>query len=141
VALAFRWRGAPAHERIAAFAKGICLGLADTIRQRKPVYIMLDGDVALTLGAVLREEFGVASELLVIDGVVLQDFDYVDLGKIRLPSMTVPVTIKSLIFREDPRGEADAPHLHEHHHDHGHNHDHNHSHGHGHHHHTPKPSS
>jgi ethanolamine utilization protein EutA len=136
VALAFRWRGAPAHERIYAFAKGICLGLPKTIAAKKPLYIMLDSDVAQTLGAVLRDELDVTSDILVIDGVVLQDFDYVDLGKIRMPSMTVPVTIKSLIFREDPRAESGMPHLHEHHH----HHDHGHSHGHGHHHHRHKPS-
>jgi ethanolamine utilization protein EutA len=146
VALAFRWSGVPAHERIYAFAKGICLSLPNTIAANKPLYIMLDGDIAQTLGAVLREELDVASEILVIDGVLLQDFDYVDLGKIRLPSMTVPVTIKSLIFREDPRAETDVPHLHEHHrHGHGHHDDHGHSHGHGHHHHghghTHKSSS
>jgi ethanolamine utilization protein EutA len=144
VALAFRWRGAPAHERIFAFAKGICLGMPNTIAANKPLYIMLDGDVAQTLGAVLREELDVTSEILVIDGVLLQDFDYVDLGKIRLPSMTVPVTIKSLIFREDPRAEDDVPHLHEHHHhhdhDHGQSHDHRHTHSHTHS-HTHKPSS
>ncbi|MPZ57357.1 MAG: recombinase [Rhizobiales bacterium] len=140
VALAFRWRSAPSYERIAAFARGICLGVPNTLRQGKPLYVMLDGDVAQTLGAVLREEMGVASDILVIDGVTLQDFDYVDLGKIRLPSMTVPVTIKSLIFREDPRAETDVPHLHEHHlHDHGH--EHGHAHGHGDHHHTHKASS
>ena len=122
VALAFRWRGAPSHERIAAFAQGLCLGVPRTIAGRRPLYVMLDGDVAQTLGAVLREELGVASEILVIDGVTLQDFDYVDLGKIRLPSMTVPVTIKSLIFSEDPRAETDAPHLHDHDHAHGHGH-------------------
>jgi ethanolamine utilization protein EutA len=137
VALAFRWRGAPSHERLYAFAKGICLGMPNTIAANKPLYIMLDGDVAQTLGAVLREELDVASEILVIDGVLLQDFDYVDLGKIRLPSMTVPVTIKSLIFREDPRAEADVPHLHEHHHSHGHEHGHHHR-GHS---HTHMPSS
>ena len=38
------------------------------------------------------------SDLLVIDGVRLGDFDYVDLGAVRWPSNTVPVTIKSLIF-------------------------------------------
>jgi hypothetical protein len=35
---------------------------------------MLDGDVAQTLGAVLREELGVQSDILAIDGVVLWDF-------------------------------------------------------------------
>ena len=59
VALALRWRGAPSHERIFAFAQGIVRGMPRTVAQKKPLYIMLDGDVAQTLGAILREELGV----------------------------------------------------------------------------------
>jgi ethanolamine utilization protein EutA len=132
VALALRWRGAPSHERIFAFAQGIVRGMANTLAQRKPLFIMLDGDVAQTLGAVLREELDVRSEILCIDGVVLWDFDYIDLGRIRLPSMTVPVTIKSLVFSEDPRLPRGKAHLHHHHHEHGHSHDHDQEHGHTH---------
>jgi ethanolamine utilization protein EutA len=131
VALALRWRGAPSHERIHAFAQGIARGMAQTIARKKPLYVMLDGDVAQTLGAILREELGVAGDILAIDGVVLWDFDYIDLGRIRLPSMTVPVTIKSLVFSEDPRLPRGEKHLQHRHHHHGH--DHGHSHGHGHH--------
>jgi ethanolamine utilization protein EutA len=69
---------------------------------------MVDGDIAQTLGAILRDEMGVASEILVIDGVILRDFDYVDLGRIRMPSQTVPVTVKSLVFGEDPRDPKSA---------------------------------
>jgi ethanolamine utilization protein EutA len=123
VALALRWRGAPSHERIFAFAQGIVRGMPQTVAQGKPLYIMLDGDVAQTLGAILREELHVQSEILAIDGVVLWDFDYIDLGRIRLPSMTVPVTIKSLVFSEDPRLPRGEKHLHHHHGDpHGHGH-------------------
>jgi ethanolamine utilization protein EutA len=131
VALALHWRGAPAYERVLAFAEGIRRGLAATIERRKPLYIMLDGDVAQTLGALLREELLVESEILAIDGVVLRDFDYIDLGRIRMPSYTVPVTIKSLVFSEDPR--RGRPHQRIHHHDHAHGHDHHHDHDHGHH--------
>ena len=109
-ALALRWEGAPSYERIAAFALGIRRGLARTIAKRMPVYVMVDGDIAQTLGALLRDEMGVESEILVIDGVILWDFDYIDLGRIRMPSQTVPVTVKSLVFSEDPR----APHGHSH---------------------------
>ncbi len=132
VALALRWRGAPSYERILAFAEGIRHGLATTIERKKPLYIMLDGDVAQTLGAILREELLVESEILAIDGLVLRDFDYIDLGRIRMPSFTVPVTIKSLLFSEDPR--RGRPHQRIHHHDH-HPHDHGHGHDHDHHHH------
>jgi ethanolamine utilization protein EutA len=133
VALALRWRGAPAYERILAFAEGIRRGLATTIERRKPLYIMLDGDIAQTLGAILREELLVESEILAIDGVELRDFDYIDLGRIRMPSYTVPVTIKSLLFSEDPR--RGRPHQRIHHHEHGHDHHHGHDHAHGHDHH------
>ncbi len=112
VALALRWRGAPAYERLAAFADGIRRGLAARIARRQAIYLMLDGDVAQTLGAILREELDVACELLVIDGIALMDFDYIDLGRIRMPSNTVPVTIKSLVFSEHPRGPRPRQWLH-----------------------------
>jgi ethanolamine utilization protein EutA len=132
IALALRWTGLPSYQRLAAFAEGIKRGLADRIAKKLPLYIMLDGDVAQTLGAILREELHVASEILVIDGVVLWDFDYIDLGRIRMPSYTVPVTIKSLVFNEDPRGPRPHQRLHHHEHDHEHHHHHDHGHGHSH---------
>jgi ethanolamine utilization protein EutA len=134
VALAFRWQGAPAYERIEALARGIVEALPMTLMNAKPVFLVLDGDIAHSLGALLKEDWGIASEVLVIDGVSLWDFDYVDLGRVRMPSYTVPVTIKSLVFTEDPRG----PRMrggHGHGHDHAHGHDHPHGEGHHHHHH------
>jgi ethanolamine utilization protein EutA len=118
VALALRWSGPPSYDRVAAFAEGIRHGLAITIERKKPIFIMLDGDIAQTLGAILREELLVESEILAIDGVVLRDFDYIDLGRIRMPSCTVPVTIKSLLFSEDPRHGRPRQRIH--HHDHVH---------------------
>jgi ethanolamine utilization protein EutA len=132
IALALRWRGPPSHERIFAFAKGIMKGMMNTVENRKPLFIMLDGDIAQTLGAILCEELGVQGEILCIDGVVLWDFDYIDLGRIRLPSMTVPVTIKSLVFSEDPRLPRGQAHLHHHVHHHEHDHHEHDHHGHGH---------
>jgi ethanolamine utilization protein EutA len=135
VALALKWQGAPSYERISAFAEGIRHGLKNTIEHRKPVFIMLDGDVAQTLGAILREELLVESEILCIDGVMLRDFDYIDLGRIRMPSYTVPVTIKSLVFSENAQAGRPAQRIHHHEHGHEHSHDHgHHHHGHGHHH-------
>jgi ethanolamine utilization protein EutA len=132
-ALAFRWAGAPSFERVSALADGIRRGLADRIARGEPVFVMLDGDIAQTLGAILHEEMGIGSEVLVIDGVTLLDFDYIDLGRIRLPSRTVPVTIKSLVFSEDPRGPRPRERLHHHDHHHGHDHSHGDDHHHGHH--------
>src|SRR5688572_18958832 len=101
VALAFKWRGEPAFDRLSNLARGITLALASTIRQEKPIYLILEGDVAQTIGAILKEDWRLKSDVLVLDGVALRDFDYIDLGRIRLPSNTVPVTIKSLENRAD----------------------------------------
>ncbi len=98
VVLALPWSGRPTYRRLIAFARGIRDGLAERIDRGRAVYVILDGDVAMTLGRLLREELGVTNPLLVVDGLSLRDFDYVDIGRLRFPSRTVPVTIKSLLF-------------------------------------------
>jgi ethanolamine utilization protein EutA len=150
IALSFHWQGMPAYERMYAFAKGLVLGLDDMIAAGKPLFIVLDGDIAQSLGHILKDELEVLVGVLVIDGVVLWDFDYIDLGKIRLPSRTVPVTIKSLVFSDDPRSGQRLDHEHgdshapdhasdHHHHDGGHSHSHadGHEHSHSHDHNSP----
>jgi ethanolamine utilization protein EutA len=97
-ALAFRWRGAPDYARLRAFAEGIMLGVADRIAVSAPLYLMLEGDAAQSLGGILQDDLGLQNPLLAIDGIVLRDFDFVDIGRLRLPSHMVPVTIKSLLF-------------------------------------------
>lgn len=106
VALALEWNGAPAYERLSEFARGIAAGLAARISGGLPVYLLFEADVARTVGLILKDELGVTNDLMVIDGVRLGDFDYIDLGTVRWPSNTVPVTIKSLIFMENLRSES-----------------------------------
>ncbi len=103
IVLAFHWEGSPEFERIKTFAEGIRRALANRISRGKPIYVILDADIALNLGVILHEDFEIDSDVLVIDGLALWDFDFIDLGRMRMPSRTVPVTIKSLVFRDMPR--------------------------------------
>ena len=103
--------------------------LDDMISAKKPLFIVLDGDIAQSLGHILKDELNVPVEVLVIDGGVLWDFDYIDLGKIRLPSRTVPVTIKSLVFSDDQRSGQRLDHEHKHSHSHEHENTSKHMHG------------
>lgn len=98
LALVLRWQGAPAHGRIRALAQGIADGMRMRSAAGSPFHILVDGDIAMTLGRVLKHEVAPASEVLVLDRIETGDFDYVDIGRIRLPSGTVPVTVKSLLF-------------------------------------------
>ena len=102
VALALSWAGSPSYQRLIAFARGVAEGLADRVARGTAIYLLLDGDVAMTLGRLLRDELGVTGPLLVVDGLALRDFDYIDIGRVRFPSRTVPVTIKSLVFSTGP---------------------------------------
>jgi ethanolamine utilization protein EutA len=99
VALVFRWDGAPTALRIAAFCRGLIAGLPATIQGRRPIYLIFDHDLAGLVGTILKNDFDVENALLCLDGVTLYDFDFIDLGNILEPSGTVPVTIKSLVFR------------------------------------------
>ncbi|MCA1222510.1 ethanolamine ammonia-lyase reactivating factor EutA, partial [Streptomyces sp. 8L] len=59
VALAMGWQGLPSYERVVALPGGIRAALAARTAAGRPVYVMLDGDVAMTLGRLLRDELGV----------------------------------------------------------------------------------
>ncbi|PHR56592.1 MAG: recombinase [Robiginitomaculum sp.] len=116
VALAFEFHVAPEYRLIRTLADGIVSALGKYLASGRSLYVMIDGDIAQTLGGILQDEISLSNELLILDGISLRDFDYIDLGKVRLPSFTVPVTIKSLLFSEDPNGpqRQERIHFHEH---------------------------
>jgi ethanolamine utilization protein EutA len=103
VALALQWEGQPSYARVSALARGIRDGLAVRTARGAAVHLLFDADIARTVGTILAEELELGVDLLVIDGVRLWDFDYIDLGSLRMPSGTVPVTIKSLVFADSHR--------------------------------------
>jgi ethanolamine utilization protein EutA len=112
IAVALSFSGAPSYRRLRAFADGVVAGLRGRIAARRPLYLIIDADIALTLGGILRDELAVGLDMLILDGIELRDFDFVDLGRVRHPSNTVPVTIKSLVFGAEhtaPRPAADVP--------------------------------
>jgi len=106
---AFQWRGEPSTSG-ARLRPRIVAGLARTIAQQAAALPDSRRRSAQTLGGVLPDDLGIESEVLVIDGIVLVDFDYIDLGKIRCRRHTVPVTSNRWYSRH-PQGQA-PPHHH-----------------------------
>ncbi len=60
--------------------------------------LLVDGDVGMTLGRVLRDEVAAGGQIISIDGLKLRDLEYVDIGEIIRPTGVVPVIIKTLLF-------------------------------------------
>lgn len=105
-ALALRWRGTPSYRRLRALAEGIGLGLRRTVERHLPLVLVFDADVSKLIGELLRQELGVGSPVISIDGIRLAEFDYVDIGELIQPANVVPVVIKSLVF---PDGSDEHP--------------------------------
>ena len=103
VALAFSWRGPVSHRRLAAVGRAITQvagspggrGDADNA-----LIVVVDADIAHSLGAILTEETGLRRPLIVLDGVELADFDFIDVGEYLDPPGVLTVLIKSLLFAD-----------------------------------------
>lgn len=98
VAVAFSWRGDPEHARLKAAGEGIVQALAPVANRIKLLALMIDGDVGKTLGRIVQRELGWPGKMISIDGMELQELDYVDVGALIAPPGVVPVVIKSLLF-------------------------------------------
>lgn len=107
VAVALRWRGDPSYPRLRAVAEGLVSGLARHLDCGHPLIVLVDGDVARSLGGVLSRELDVRL-VACLDGVKLEEFDYVDIGQMLQPSRVVPLVIKSLLFADHGQLRAGA---------------------------------
>jgi ethanolamine utilization protein EutA len=96
--LALDWTGRVTYRRLSAFARAIAAALAARIAAGHPLLLAVDADIGHALGAILCDELGVATGVLVVDGLNLLNFDDIDLGRPLQPSQAIPVTIKSLAF-------------------------------------------
>jgi ethanolamine utilization protein EutA len=111
LAIAFTWRGDPEYSRLRAVGTAIVEALTREALTREALtraalapdpdqllLLMIDGDVGKSLGALIDRELGLARRIVAIDGVQLQELDYVDVGQMISPPGVVPVVIKSLLF-------------------------------------------
>ncbi|MBI4186732.1 MAG: ethanolamine ammonia-lyase reactivating factor EutA [Chloroflexi bacterium] len=98
VALAMNWRFGPAYSALRMLAQGISSALKKAIEKKHPLVLVFDTDIAKLLGNMLVQEFSVECDVVSIDGIELQDFDYIDIGEVLTNVSVVPVAIKSLIF-------------------------------------------
>lgn len=60
--------------------------------------LILNQDIAMLVGRLIAEELEVTKDVVVLDGVSLKDIHFVDFGRFREDSNTVPVVLKSLVF-------------------------------------------
>ncbi len=100
VAIAINWSGEPRYAVLRNLAAGIVQALPRTIAAGLPIVVVFANDFGKLIGGIMREEFVGDSDVISIDGIELQEFDYIDIGAMLYPSKVVPVVVKSLVFPE-----------------------------------------
>lgn len=98
VAIAFHWQGSATFFRLQSFSQGIVEGLKEILDKGHPLVLVNDGDIGGIVGLHFQEELEIQNPIISIDGIALNDFDYIDIGELIQSSGSVPVVIKSLIF-------------------------------------------
>jgi len=103
VAIAFHWQGSATFSRLQSFSQGLVAGLKDILDKGHPLVLVNDGDIGGIVGLHFQEELQIQNPIISIDGIALNDFDYIDIGALIQSSGSVPVVIKSLIFPASPQ--------------------------------------
>ena len=103
VAIAFHWDGSATFFRLQAFSKGVTASLKEILAKGHPLVLVNDGDIGGIVGLHFQEELKIENPIISIDGISLNDFDYIDIGALIPSSGSVPVVIKSLIFPASPQ--------------------------------------
>ena len=63
-----------------------------------PVLIVLEQDMAKALGILIEKALQGRRKLACIDGIQVEENDYVDMGRPLLNGLVIPVVIKTLLF-------------------------------------------
>jgi len=98
LALSLTVSGVPDYQSVRRIAEGVAQILKDSDDQKCPLYLTLDLDIAKSLGAMLKDEFKVARDIIAIDSIEVGDLDYIDIGECLGITEVIPVTVKSLMF-------------------------------------------
>ena len=98
VALCYHWSGSASFARLDAFCRGVAAGLHAVLEQGGVLVLVGDGDIGGLVGIHLHSELGLQNAVVSIDGIVLHEFDFIDIGALLDTSGAVPVVIKSLVF-------------------------------------------
>jgi ethanolamine utilization protein EutA len=98
LALSLTVSGVPDYQSVRQIAEGVAEILKNADDAKCPLYLTLDLDIAKSLGAMLKDEFKVARDIIAIDGIEVGDLDYIDIGECLGITEVIPVTVKSLMF-------------------------------------------
>jgi ethanolamine utilization protein EutA len=97
-ALAIKGKKNYHFEEITELAELIIEALKDIIESELPLIVILEHDAAKVLGQTLNRMLCQKKNIVSLDGIKIDDGDYIDIGKPLAGGKVLPVIIKTLIF-------------------------------------------
>lgn len=64
----------------------------------EPILLVIESDIAKAMGQMIRQQPDLKRQVVAIDGIHVEDGEYVDMGKPMMNGMVIPVVVKTLIF-------------------------------------------
>lgn len=96
IAIAFSGKYTTGFSEIQALAKVIADNAGEA--SNFPLIIVIENDIAKVLGNTLELVLGNKRDVICIDGIRIQNGDYIDIGQPLAEGHVVPVVIKTLVF-------------------------------------------
>ncbi len=101
VALYFKDPVRNSYPQLELFADAIEAALPNSIENDIPIILIFKGDIACSVGNVIRRETDLKANLLTLDELDLREGDWIDIGEPLVKNQVFPVTVKSLVFHRD----------------------------------------
>ena len=98
VAIAINGSKSPSFVEVQEIAKGLLNGLEEFIKRELPLIIIVENDMAKVLGQAIYALTGFNKDVVCIDGIKVENGDYIDIGKPIAEGKVLPVVIKTLVF-------------------------------------------
>jgi len=98
IGITLNWFGDPEYGKLIKLAKAIEFFIKGNFTKEVSFFIFIQGDIAASLGHILKEDLGIQNDFYCIDGITLNDLDFIDVGEFIDPPGVLPIVIKSLIF-------------------------------------------
>ena len=84
--------------KIQEYAKGLVNGMKDLIEKEGQLIVVVENDMAKVLGQAIYSLLNFQKEIICIDGIKVENGDYIDLGTPIADGKVLPVVIKTLVF-------------------------------------------
>lgn len=98
VAVSFRGRENPSFEEVQRIAEDLYKGLSEYLTSSDTVVLVVERDMAKALAYALRGLIGDGKKIVSIDGIKVDNGDYIDIGKPFAKGRVLPVVVKTLVF-------------------------------------------